>query len=244
MSKRDLFRLIGMKNKLIIDVIALIPEIIQPIIEDGVVSRAHDADLFELRFWNPRVYSVDKHHTVDARPFGGGPGMVMMYAPLKQTFDAITTLRNSRGLRIYMSPQGEVLKQQRVRDLSLVEHIVILCGRYEGVDQRIIDTEIDLELSIGDYVLSGGELAAGVLIDSIVRILPNAISNEASHLNDSFSEGDLLDHPHYTRPREINGLEVPEVLFSGDHAKITQWRQSQALARTLSRRNLSEPTEG
>lgn len=236
--RQDSFGLIGMKSKLIIDVIALIPEIIQPIIEDGVVSRAHDADLFELRFWNPRAYSIDKHHTVDARPFGGGPGMVMMYAPLKQTLDAITAHRGSRGFRIYMSPQGEVLKQARVRDLSQAEHIVILCGRYEGVDQRIIDTEIDLELSIGDYVLSGGELAAGVLIDSIVRILPNAISNAESHLNDSFSEGDLLDHPHYTRPREINGLEVPEVLFSGDHLKIAQWRLQQSLSRTEKRRKL------
>lgn len=239
MLKQDSFRLIGMKsNKLIVDVIALIPEIIQPIIEDGVVSRAHNADLFELKFWNPRVFSTDKHHTVDARPFGGGPGMVMMYSPLKQAFDAISAFRKSRGLRIYMSPQGEVLTQSRVRSLSLVDHIVILCGRYEGVDQRIIDTEIDLELSIGDYVLSGGELAAGVLIDSIVRILPSAISNEASHLNDSFSEGDLLDHPHYTRPREINGLEVPEVLFSGDHAKISQWRVEESLKRTIARRNL------
>lgn len=226
-----------MKSKRIIDVIALIPEIIKPIIEDGVVSRAYANGLFELRFWNPREFSTDRHHTVDARPFGGGPGMVMMYEPLKKTFDAIEVHRNSRGLRIYMSPQGEVLKQARVRDLSDVAHIVILCGRYEGVDQRIIDSEIDLELSIGDYVLSGGELAAAVLIDSIVRLLPDAISNADSHLNDSFSEGDLLDHPHYTRPRMINGLEVPEVLFSGDHAKIAQWRENEALTRTQKRRD-------
>lgn len=223
------------KHKLIIDVIALIPEIIRPIIEDGVVSRAHEAGLFELKFWNPRDFSIDRHHTVDARPYGGGPGMVMMYEPLKKSFDAIEDYRGSRGFRIYMSPQGEVLKQARVRALAEVSHIVILCGRYEGVDQRIIDTEIDLELSVGDYVLSGGELAAGIVIDSIVRILPDAISNEESHLNDSFSEGEQLDHPHYTRPREINGLEVPAVLFSGNHADIQKWRQDMSLIKTLDR---------
>ena len=225
-----------MKGKLIIDVIALIPELIAPIIEDGVVSRAHNNELFELRFWNPRDYSTDNHHTVDARPYGGGPGMVMMYEPLKKTFDAIESFRGSRGLRLYMSPQGDLLKQQRVRELSEEQHLIILCGRYEGVDQRIIDTEIDGEISVGDYVLSGGELAAAILIDAIVRILPDAISNEASHLHDSFSIGDQLDHPHYTRPREINGLKVPEVLFSGDHAKIAQWRDAEAKARTEARR--------
>lgn len=224
-----------MKSKIIIDVIALIPEIIAPIIKDGVVSRAHDKSLFELKFWNPRDYSTDNHHTVDARPFGGGPGMVMMYEPIKKALEAIAEFRGSSGFRIYMSPQGEVLKQVRARALTEKKHIVILCGRYEGVDQRIIDHEIDLELSIGDYVLSGGELAAAVVIDSIVRLLPDAISNEASHLNDSFSEGDLLDHPHYTRPREINGLMVPEVLFSGDHKKIDQWRREQSLKRTALR---------
>ncbi len=225
-----------MKDKLIIDVIALIPGLIAPIIEDGVVSRAHNNALFELRFWNPRDYSTDNHHTVDARPYGGGPGMVMMYEPLKKTFDAIESFRGSRGLRLYMSPQGDLLQQKRVRELSKEQHLVILCGRYEGVDQRIIDTEIDGEISVGDYVLSGGELAAAILIDAIVRILPDAISNEASHLNDSFSVDDQLDHPHYTRPREINGLSVPEVLFSGDHAKIAKWREDEAKARTEARR--------
>lgn len=234
--------MIGMKRmnaKLIIDVIALIPAIIKPIIEDGVVSRAHDSDLFELRFWSPRDFSLDRHHTVDARPYGGGPGMVMMYEPLKKCFDAIEMHRGSRGFRIYMSPQGEVLKQSKVRSLSEEDHIVILCGRYEGVDQRIIDTEIDFELSIGDYVLSGGELAAAVLIDSIVRILPDAISNEASHLNDSFSVGNQLDHPHYTRPREINGLKVPEVLFSGDHASIQKWRDEMSALKTVNRKKIT-----
>lgn len=225
-----------MKSKIIIDVIALIPEMIAPIIEDGVVSRAYSKSLFELKFWNPRDYSTDNHHTVDARPFGGGPGMVMMYEPIKKALESIEAFRGSRGFRIYMSPQGEVLKQARVRNLTSESHIVILCGRYEGVDQRVIDHEIDLELSIGDYVLSGGELAAAVVIDSIVRLIPDAISNEASHLNDSFSDGDLLDHPHYTRPREINGLSVPEVLFSGDHKKIEDWRKEQAVARTLLRK--------
>lgn len=221
-----------MKNKVIIDVIALIPDIIAPIIEDGVVSRAHEKSLFELKFWNPRDYSTDNHHTVDARPFGGGPGMVMMYEPIKKALDAINEHRGSRGFRVYMSPQGELLKQARVREFTEMSHIVILCGRYEGVDQRVIDHEIDLELSIGDYVLSGGELAAAVVVDSIVRLLPDAISNADSHLNDSFSEGDCLDHPHYTRPREIDGLVVPEVLFSGNHKKIESWRKAQSQYRT------------
>lgn len=225
---------------MIIDVIALIPEIIQPIIEDGIVSRAHQKSLFELRFWTPRDYTEDRHHTVDARPFGGGPGMVMMYEPLKKTFDAIADYRQSRGVRIYMSPQGEVLKQSKARALVTIPHLVLLCGRYEGVDQRIIDTEIDFELSIGDYVLSGGELAAAVVIDTVVRLLPDAMSNEASHQNDSFSEGDLLDHPHYTRPREINGLPVPDVLFSGDHAKIEAWRREESLRRTTLRHNKAD----
>ncbi len=220
---------------MIIDVVALIPEIIQPIIEDGIVSRAHQKSLFELRFWSPRDYTTDRHHTVDARPFGGGPGMVMMYEPLKKTLDAIAAYRESRGLRIYLSPQGDLLQQSKVQTLSKESHIVLLCGRYEGVDQRIIDTEIDFELSIGDYVLSGGELAAAVVIDSIVRLLPDAMSNEASHQNDSFSDGESLDHPHYTRPREINGLKVPDVLFSGDHAKIALWRKEVSQQRTLAR---------
>ena len=225
---------------MIIDVIALIPEIIEPIIEDGIISRAHQKSLFELRFWTPRDYTKDRHHTVDARPFGGGPGMVMMYEPLKKTFEAIELYRQSRGLRIYMSPQGQVFKQAKARELSAESHLVLLCGRYEGVDQRIIDTEIDFELSIGDYVLSGGELAAAVVIDAVVRLLPEAMSNEASHQNDSFSEGDLLDHPHYTRPREINGLKVPDVLFSGDHAKIEAWRREESLRRTAQRHNKAD----
>lgn len=220
---------------LIVDVIALIPDIVRPIIEDGVVSRAHNKGLFELNFWNPRDFTTDRHHTVDARPFGGGPGMVMMYEPLKRVFDAIEEKRGSRGYRIYMSPQGELLKQKTLKSFVTFQHIVILCGRYEGVDQRIIDTEIDLELSIGDYILSGGELAAAVLIDGIVRLLPNALSNEESHQNDSFSEEGMFDHPHYTRPREINGLKVPDVLFSGDHKAIAEWRREMALKNTLSR---------
>ncbi len=227
---------------MIIDVIGLIPDLVTPVLTDGVVSRAHKSGIFELRFWNPREYTADRHHTVDSRPYGGGPGMVMLYEPLKKTLDAIVDFRGSRGFRIYMSPQGDLLEQPFVRKLSELKHIVILCGRYEGVDQRLIDSEIDLELSIGNYVLSGGELAAAVVIDSIVRLLPGAISNESSHICDSFTEGDLLDHPHYARPREINGLRVPEVLFSGDHQKIAEWRKSVANKRTeLRRERLSRP---
>ncbi len=217
---------------LTIDIISLLPEIIEPTLEYGVVGRAYQNDLFKIKFWNPRSYTTDRHHTVDARPFGGGPGMVMMYEPLKATLDDITAFRGSRGKRIFLSPQGETLSQAFLREHVEAEHLVILCGRYEGVDQRIIDTEIDMELSIGDYVLSGGELAASVVLDGLVRLIPGALSNHESHENDSFSVEGLLDHPHYTRPRVINNLAVPEVLFSGDHKKIAAWRLNEAKKKT------------
>lgn len=214
---------------MIIDVISLLPEIIAPTCEYGVVGRARQKDeLYEVHYWNPRDYVTHQYRSVDERPYGGGPGMVMMYEPLKRVLDHISATRSSRGLRIFMSPQGEVLRQKRVQQLAEVEHLVILCGRYEGVDQRLIDTEIDLELSIGEYVISGGELAAAILIDSIVRLLPGALGNEASHIEDSFTEENVYDHPHYTRPVEINGLRVPEVLLSGNHKKIAQWRAEEA----------------
>lgn len=222
--------------RLTLDIISLLPEIIQPTLAYGVVGRAYQKELFEVKFWNPRHYTYDRHHTVDGRPYGGGPGMVMLYEPLKKTFDAISSYRESRGVRIFLSPQGQVLTQKYLKTNAYAQHIILLCGRYEGVDQRLLDAEIDYELSVGDYILSGGELAAAILVDGLVRLLPGALSNQESHENDSFSlDGQRLDHPHYARPREINGLLVPEVLFSGDHEEIAKWRLEAAEKKTVHR---------
>ncbi|ELV07325.1 tRNA (guanine-N(1)-)-methyltransferase [Wohlfahrtiimonas chitiniclastica SH04] len=221
--------------KMIFDVITLFPELIEGYCELGVVGRAHQKGSIETRCWNPRQYTTDIHHTVDDRPYGGGPGMVMKYQPLKDAFDEIKETRAARGFRIYLSPRGRLLDQQLVQTLSEQSHIVLLCGRYEGVDERIIDSEIDLELSIGDYVLSGGELAANVVIDSVARLLPDVLSNHESFEQDSFSNG-LLDCPHYTRPEEINGMRVPDVLLSGNHKNIAKWRTERSIADTQERR--------
>ena len=220
---------------MIFDVITLFPEIIENYCELGVVGRAHQKGSIETQCWNPRKYTIDIHHTVDDRPYGGGPGMVMKYQPLKDAFDEITQVRGNRGYRIYLSPRGKVLDQSIVRELQAQSHIVLLCGRYEGVDERIIEGEIDLELSVGDYVLSGGELAANIVIDSVSRLLPDVLSNHESFEQDSFSDG-LLDCPHYTRPEEINGMRVPDVLLSGNHKKIAEWRKQKSLLDTLERR--------
>ncbi len=220
---------------MIFDVITLFPEIIENYCELGVVGRAHQKGSIETQCWNPRKYTTDIHHTVDDRPYGGGPGMVMKYQPLKDAFDEITQVRGNRGYRIYLSPRGKVLDQSIVRELQAQSHIVLLCGRYEGVDERIIEGEIDLELSVGDYVLSGGELAANIVIDSVSRLLPDVLSNHESFEQDSFSDG-LLDCPHYTRPEEINGMRVPDVLLSGNHKKIAEWRKQKSLLDTLERR--------
>ena len=221
--------------KMIFDVITLFPELIENYCELGVVGRAHQKGSIETQCWNPRKYTTDIHHTVDDRPYGGGPGMVMKYQPLKDALDEISQVRENRGYRIYLSPRGKLLDQALVQKLQEQSHIVLLCGRYEGVDERIIESEIDLELSVGDYVLSGGELAANIVIDSVSRLLPDVLSNHESFEQDSFSDG-LLDCPHYTRPEEINGMRVPDVLLSGNHKKIAEWRKEKSLADTLERR--------
>jgi tRNA (guanine37-N1)-methyltransferase len=191
--------------------------------------------LVDLALWNPRDYTQDRHRTVDDRPYGGGPGMLMKIEPLR---DAIRDARRAgpgKGHVIYLSPQGRPLDQQGVRELARHEQLVLIAGRYEGVDERLIENEVDEEWSIGDYVLSGGELAAMVLIDSVTRLLPGALGHEDSAEQDSFSDG-LLDCPHYTRPELFEGAPVPEVLLSGDHAAIARWRTKQALGRTWLRR--------
>ena len=218
-----------------IDVVTLFPEMFRVLTDYGVTGRAIRRGIVELGFWNPRDYSEDAHNTVDDRPYGGGPGMVLMMKPLRE---AIRRARNSTDAParvVYLSPQGRKLDQKAMKEMAGNQRIVLVCGRYEGVDERLISAEVDEEWSIGDYVLSGGELAAMVCIDGMTRLLPEALGHELSAEQDSFVSG-LLDHPHYTRPEEVDGLPVPEVLLSGDHAAINRWREKQSLGRTWLRR--------
>lgn len=218
-----------------IGVVTLFPEMFTAIMDHGISGRAVKQQLLTIQHWNPRDFTEDKHRTVDDRPYGGGPGMVMKVEPLQR---AISAAKESLGVGasvIYLSPQGRQLDQAGVVELSRREKLIFVAGRYEGVDERLIDTDIDEEWSIGDYVLSGGELAAMVMIDTIVRQLPGALGHELSAQEDSFAEG-LLDCPHYTRPEDYLGRRVPDVLLSGDHENIRRWRLKQALGRTWQRR--------
>lgn len=215
-------------------VVTLFPEMFEAVSRHGVTSRAVEQGLIGLQCWNPRDYARDRHRTVDDRPFGGGPGMVMKIEPLRDALrDARAVLPAARV--IYLSPQGRRLDQGGVVELARREQMILVAGRYEGIDERLIETEIDEEWSIGDYVLSGGELAAMVLIDAVARLVPGVLGHEDSAGQDSFAAG-LLDCPHYTRPEEYAGRRVPEVLRSGDHARIRRWRLQQALGRTAQRR--------
>ncbi len=218
-----------------IDVVTLFPQMFQGLTDYGISRRAVDTGILELATWNPRDYTADRHRTVDDRPYGGGPGMVMMVEPLRQAIHAARRASAGEAKVIYLSPQGRRLDQAGLEELSARSRMVLVCGRYEGIDERVIATDIDEEWSIGDYVLSGGELAAMVMIDGITRLLPGALGHEDSAVEDSFATG-LLDYPQYTRPEEIEGVPVPEVLRSGDHQAIARWRQKQALGRTWLRR--------
>lgn len=217
------------------DVVTLFPEMVTALSAYGVTGRAVGAGLTRIETWNPRDYTQDRHRTVDDRPYGGGPGMVMCYEPLRDAIRAARTAAGGRSPVAYLSPQGRPLTQPLLAELAARPGMILVCGRYEGVDERIIETEVDEEWSIGDYVLSGGELAAMVLIDGVTRLLPGALGHEDSAEQDSFVQG-LLDCPHYTRPERIEGRAVPEVLLSGDHAAIARWREKQALGRTWLRR--------
>jgi tRNA (guanine37-N1)-methyltransferase len=201
----------------------------------GITGRAVKNGLLTLRVWNPRDYTEDKHRSVDDRPYGGGPGMLMMIEPLERAIRAARGEQNQEAKVIYLSPQGRRLDHAAVLELSKREGMILLAGRYEGIDERLLETEVDEEWSIGDYVLSGGELAAMVLIDAVTRQLPGALGDEDSAQQDSFVEG-LLDCEHYTRPEEYAGQKVPEVLLSGDHEKIRRWRLKRSLGRTWLRR--------
>ena len=218
-----------------IGVISLFPEMFLSITGHGVTGRAVKNGLISVECWNPRDFTYDRHHTVDDRPYGGGPGMLMMVEPLRKAIHAAKAAAGDDAKVIYLSPQGRKLDQQGVCELAANEKLILVCGRYEGVDERIIQTEIDEEWSVGDYVLSGGELPAMVLIDAVSRFVPGVLGHQASAKEDSFAEG-LLDHPHYTRPEVLDGMNVPPVLLSGNHAEIDRWRMKQSLGRTWLRR--------
>jgi tRNA (guanine37-N1)-methyltransferase len=215
-----------------IDVFTIFPGILEAPLRESLLGKAVDAGLLDVRIHDLRRWATDRHRTVDDEAFGGGPGMVMKPAPI---FEAVESLGAERGRVLLLSPAGRRLEQALVRELAAEQHLTLLCGRYEGVDERVADGLPAEEVSIGDYVLSGGELPALVLIEAVARLEPGVIANEESHARDSFSKEGLLDHPHYTRPREFRGMRVPEVLVSGDHEAIEAWRRQAALAKT--RRN-------
>jgi tRNA (guanine37-N1)-methyltransferase len=216
------------------DVITLFPEIFAAVTGAGITRRALERGLWQLAAWNPRDWAENAYRTVDDRPFGGGPGMVMMPGPLEKAVAAAKEARGG-GRVIYLSPQGSPLTHRRVCEVAATDGAILLCGRYEGVDERLIGRCVDEEISLGDFVLSGGEIAAMALIDACVRQLPGALNDDASAVEESFVAG-LLDCPHYTRPEVYEGMPVPAVLLSGHHENIRRWRLKQALARTRKRR--------
>jgi tRNA (guanine37-N1)-methyltransferase len=218
-----------------IGAVTLFPEMFDIITGYAVTGRAIATGLVEVRIWNPRDFAKDRHHTVDDRPYGGGPGMVMMFEPLRDAIRSADQGLGGNSHVIALTPQGRRLDQQGVAELRGHKRLVLVAGRYEGIDERLIEAEIDEEWSIGDYVLSGGELAAMVVIDAMIRTLPGALGHQDSAREDSFMSG-LLDCPHYTRPEEIDGRRVPAVLLSGHHEAIRRWRLQQALGRTWLRR--------
>ncbi|MDC8804936.1 tRNA (guanosine(37)-N1)-methyltransferase TrmD [Halomonas pacifica] len=222
-----------------IGVVSLFPEMFDAISRYGVTGRAVKQGLLELEFWNPRDFATDKHRTVDDRPYGGGPGMLMKVETLRQAIHAARAeaeaTQGQSARVIYLSPQGRPLDQRGVQELAAAGPLIVVAGRYEGIDERIVEADIDEEWSIGDYVLSGGELPAMVLIDAAARLVPGVLGHQDSAVEDSFNEG-LLDCPHYTRPEEIDGRAVPEVLLSGNHGAIRRWRLKQSLGRTWLRR--------
>lgn len=218
------------------DILSLFPEFVEQISTHGVVGRAGERGLLSVHGWNPRDYAEGNYRRVDDRPFGGGPGMVMLIDPLRAALAAIRAAEPAPVHVVYLSPQGKPLTQAKVRQLAVMPRIALLCGRYEGVDERLLQAEVDEEISIGDYVLSGGELAAAVLIDAVARLQDGALNDAESALQDSFEGDGLLDCPHYTRPVEHALGAVPEVLLSGNHAAIARWRRQQSLGRTWLRR--------
>jgi tRNA (guanine37-N1)-methyltransferase len=221
------------------DVVTLFPEMFAALTQSGVTRRAFEQKKWGLTLWNPRDFTTDNHRTVDDRPYGGGPGMVMLAKPLEATLNAARQRQADAGLPaprvVFMSPQGKQLTHERVMQLKAEPGLVILCGRYEAVDQRLIDRCVDEEISLGDFVLSGGELPAMALMDAVVRQLPGVLNTDASAVEDSFVNG-LLDSPHYTRPETYEGVTVPAVLLGGNHAEIEKWRRQRMLEATARKR--------
>ena len=218
------------------DIVSLFPEFVAQLASHGVVGRAGERGLLSIHGWNPRDYAEGNYRRVDDRPFGGGPGMVMLIDPLRAAIDAARAADPAPARVVYLSPQGRRLDQRKVRELAALPRLLLLCGRYEGVDERLLQAEVDEEISIGDYVLSGGELAAAVVVDAVARLLDGALNAAESALQDSFEGDGLLDCPHYTRPVQHALGAVPEVLLSGNHAEIARWRRQQSLGRTWLRR--------
>src|SRR5262249_31456653 len=219
-------------SKVKIDILTLFPDICRAPLGESIMKRGQESGIVDLRIHNLRDWTADKHHIVDDAPFGGGQGMVMKPEPI---FAAVEGLRNQTSRVVLMSPAGGRLDQQKAAQLSQERHLIIICGHYEGVDHRVIEHLVDLEISIGDYVLTNGAIAAVVLVDAIVRLLPGALGHDQSALDDSFNDG-LLEAPQYTRPAEFRGWKVPQVLLSGNHAEIAKWRREQAVKRTRENR--------
>ena len=217
------------------DVITLFPDYFRQCLQVGVVGRAFERGLAGLHVWNPRDFAHDNYRRIDERPFGGGPGMVMMVDPLMECLDAVVQADDGPAHTVYLSPQGQPFTQAKARELAGRPRLILLAGRYEGVDQRFVDAHIDEEISLGDYVLSGGELPAATVIDAVVRLLDGVLNDADSAIQDSFEDG-LLDCPHYTRSETLGTVGVPEVLLSGNHALIARWRRKQSLGRTWLKR--------
>ncbi len=216
------------------DIITLFPDMFTAL-DCGITGRAKENGLITLDFWNPRDYTKDSYHKVDDSPYGGGPGMVMLFEPMQLAIQAARQADGEQASVVYLTPQGKLLDQNLVTNFTTKKRLILLAGRYEGIYERLVKHEVDAEVSIGDYVLSGGELAAMVVIDAITRQLPGALGDADSAKQDSFVDG-LLDYPHYTRPELIGEHNVPNILLSGDHTAIARWRRKQALGRTWARR--------
>ena len=228
---------------MIIDIVTIFPALIEAALSEGVVARARERGLADIRAWDLRAFTDDRHRTVDDVPYGGGPGMVMKPEPIFRAVDAIVAERGQPEAVVLMTPQGRPFTHREAERLSRCPRMVVICGRYEGVDERVSQALVTDELSIGDYVLTGGELPALVVVDAVVRLKPGVVGDQASVEGDSFVRA-LLDHPHYTRPAEVRGLTVPDVLSSGHHAEIDRWRRQQRVRRTWTRRpDLMEAAE-
>lgn len=217
------------------DVLTLFPDMFRSVLGDSIIKRAVEKGLIELNFIDIRDYTENKHKKVDDYPYSGGGGMLMMPQPVYDAYQSIVKDLDYKPLTIYMSPQGKVFDQKTAVDLSKYEHIVLLCGHYEGIDQRVLDMIVDMEISIGDFVLTGGEIPAMAVIDSVSRMIPGVLASESSYENESHYSG-LLEYPQYTRPEEFKGVKIPEVLISGHHAKIDEWKREQSLKNTYLKR--------